>query len=190
MSEKKGFTDTKIYSVFPACGKTYCYEHQENYNLKILDSDSSEFSWIRVLDETHEFRNRGKKNYKEQYIKVRNPDFPNNYIKHIKEHIGKYDCILVSSHASVREALDKEGIDFIVVYPEQSCKAEWLGRCYMREKNGESGCGAETMYENWEKWFFECAETGLDHGEIILSSGEYLSDYFEDFWYGKNMRTT
>ena len=36
--------NTKIYSVFPACGKTYLFENQDKYGLKILDSDSSEFS--------------------------------------------------------------------------------------------------------------------------------------------------
>ena len=110
--------------------------------------------------------------------KVRHPDFPNNYIKHIKENIGKYDCIFVSSHASVREALDKEGIDFTIVYPESSCKAEWVGRCFIREKNGESGCGAEIMYNNWEQWILECVETGIDHKEIVLKSKDHLSDYF------------
>ena len=29
--------NTKIYSIFPACGKTWLYEHQEDYDLKILD---------------------------------------------------------------------------------------------------------------------------------------------------------
>ena len=96
----------------------------------------------------------------------------------IKENIDKYDCIFVSSHASVREALDKEGIDFIIVYPEQSCKSEWVGRCFIREKNGESGCGAEKMYNNWDQWIAECFETGIDHREIVLQSKEHLSDHF------------
>lgn len=153
---------TKIYSVFPACGKTWLCEHQEDYNLKILDSDSSQFSWVYVNG-----------------TKERNPDFPTNYIKHIKENIGKYDCIFVSSHASVREALDEEGIDFIIVYPEMSCEAEWIGRCFIRDKNGESGCGAEAMYHNWHNWILECFETGIDHEEIVLKYGEYLSNYFK-----------
>lgn len=153
---------TKIYSVFPACGKTWLYEHQEDYNLKILDSDSSQFNWIHVNG-----------------LKERNPDFPANYIKHIKENIGKYDCIFVSSHASVREALDEEGIDFTIVYPEYSCKAEWVGRCFIREKNGESGCGAEAMYNNWEQWALECVQTGIEHNEIVLQPREHLSDYFK-----------
>ena len=154
--------NTKIYSIFPACGKTWLYEHQEDYNLKILDSDSSEFSWIRVNG-----------------VKERNPDFPNNYIKHIKENIGKYDCIFVSSHASVREALDKEGIDFTIVYPEQICKAEWVGRCFIREKKGESGCCADVMYSNFDQWVGECFETGIYHKEIVLQPTTYLSEYFE-----------
>jgi hypothetical protein len=163
--------DTKIYSIFPACGKTWLYEHQEDYDLKILDSDSSQFSWIYTsIDENGDII-RGIK-------KVRNPDFPNNYIEHIKENIGKYDCIFVSSHSSVREALDKEGIDFTIVYPEQSCKAEWVGRCFIREKNGESGCGAEAMYNNFDQWVVDCFKTGIDHKEIVLRPREYLSDYF------------
>lgn len=162
---------TRIYSVFPACGKTWLYEHQEDYDLKILDSDSSQFSWVEYP--------LINKDYKQgnETIKLRNPDFPRNYIEHIKENIGKYDCIFVSSHASVREALDKEGIDFTIVYPESSCKVEWVGRCFIREKNGESGCGAEVMYNNWEQWITECVETGITHEEIVLCPREHLSDH-------------
>ena len=163
--------DTKIYSVFPACGKTWLYEHQEDYDLKILDSDSSQFSWIE-----YPLINKDYKQGKES-VKLRNPDFPNNYIKHIKENIGKYDCIFVSSHASVRAALDKEGIDFIIVYPEVSCKTEWVGRCFIREQNGESGCGAKAMYDNWDDWVSECFNAGIDHDEIVLSPREHLSDH-------------
>ncbi len=159
---------TKVYSIFPACGKTWLYKHQEDYGLKILDSDSSKFSWLYNKDK-----------YGFPMEKVRNPEFPANYIAHIKENIGKCDYIFVSSHASVREALDKEGIDFTIVYPESSCKAEWIGRCFIRDKNGESGCGAEAMYNNWEQWISECFETGINHKEIVLQPTEYLSKYFE-----------
>lgn len=163
---------TKIYSVFPACGKTWLYKHQEDYGLKILDSDSSQFNWLYTdKDEWGEPL--------DGYRRVRNPDFPANYIKHIKENINKADVIFVSSHASVREALDKEGIDFTIVYPEQSCKAEWVGRCFIRDKNGESGCGAEAMYNNFDEWFMECFETGINHKEIVLQPTTHLSEYFE-----------
>jgi len=113
--------------------------------------------------------------------KERNPSFPQNYIDHIKCKIesGKYDCIFVSSHASVREALEEAGVDFTIVYPEHSCKAEWVGRCFIRDKRGESGCGAEAMYNNFDEWVMECFKTGIDHDEIVLWPTEYLSEYFK-----------
>ena len=168
---------TRIYSIFPACGKTWLYEHQEDYGLKILDSDSSYFAWIWECPEDDE---RGMHSPNARKTKERNPSFPQNYIDHIKCKIesGKYDYIFVSSHASVREALDKEGIDFTIVYPEQSCKAEWVGRCFVREQRGESGCGAKVMYDNFDNWISECYETGINHREMVLQSGDYLSHYF------------
>lgn len=163
--------NTKIYSIFPACGKTWLYDHQEDYNLKILDSDSSNFSWTYTNTDENGNTIRGIR-------KIRNPDFPNNYIKHIKDNIGKYDYIFVSSHASVRAALDAESIDFTIVYPEQSCKAEWVGRCFIREQNGESGCGAKVMLDNFDDWVLDCFEAGISHREMVIQSGCYLSDYF------------
>ena len=160
--------NTKIYSIFPACGKTWLYEHQDDYDLKILDSDSSQFSWAYTK---YSGLIKG-------YRKVRNPDFPANYINHIKANIGKYDCIFVSSHASVREALNKEGIDFTIVYPSHQCKAEWVGRCLIREKKGESGCSAEVMYNNWDQWVIDCCLEASTHKFIVLQPGEYLSNYF------------
>lgn len=161
---------TKIFSVFPACGKTWLCEHQEQYGLKILDSDSSKFSWLYV--DTDEFGEP-----LEGYRRVRNPDFPANYIKHIKENMGEYDYIFVSSHASVREALEAEGIDFTIVYPSMSCFAEWIGRCFIRDKRGESGCNPDVLYDNWSQWLRECEVTGCSHEEIVLWSGQHLSDY-------------
>ena len=110
--------NTKIIAAFPACGKTYCFSN--NKNLSILDSDSSQFSWVNVIDKEYEAKNRGKNDYKERYIKVRNPDFPKNYIEHIKENIGKVDYIFVSTHEEVRKALNESDIEFTIVCPERS----------------------------------------------------------------------
>jgi hypothetical protein len=184
----------KIYSIFPACGKTWLYEHQEDYGLKILDSDSSQFSWEcrkRTEEELRELRIKwdsvphllsGQQyinSIKDEIIKARNPNFPANYIQHIKENISKYDYIFVSSHKAVREALDSEGIDYTIVHPGVDCKAEWIGRCYLREKNGESGCTADVLYNNWEQWLIECYETGVTHREVVLQPGEHVSDIFK-----------
>ena len=55
--------NTKVIAAFPACGKSYCFDRNEDYI--ILDSDSSKFSWA----------------YPDGLAaKYRNPDFPKNYI--------------------------------------------------------------------------------------------------------------
>lgn len=171
--------NTKIYSVFPACGKTWLCKHQDIYGMKILDSDSSHFSWVitEVEDPEQVIIDNGEMRPVIHRTKTRNPDFPANYIQYIKENIGKYNYIFVSSHASVREALDEEGIDFTIVYPSSDCLAEWIGRCFIRDKKGEEGCGPEALYNNWLQWWEECVETGCTHKEIVLYHGEHLSDY-------------
>lgn len=83
-----------VISGFPGIGKSYMYNNMKD--LKILDSDSSKFSWVK--DE------EGKN------TKERNPDFPNNYIKHIKDNMDSSDIILVSSHKVVRDALKDNDI--------------------------------------------------------------------------------
>lgn len=136
----------KIISAFPACGKSTYYKKwsqysQENvwrsrnngeqvYNNigepcgdKILDSDSSLFSWI--------YDENGNK------TDQRNPDFPNNYIQHIKKHLDTEDVIFVSSHKVVRDALKNAGIPYYLVYPQKDMKDEWIWR-FRNRGNDES----------------------------------------------------
>lgn len=163
--------NTKIYCVFPACGKTWLCEQQKHFGVSIMDSDSSQFSWIYLNRDEQAQTNTAVR-------RIRNPEFPENYIAHIKSSIGKCDYIFVSTHLAVRKALESDGIDFTIVYPDHSCKAEWVGRCYIREQNGEKGCSAAAMLDNWDLWISECIGAGIDHEEIVLNSNEYLSDYF------------
>lgn len=145
--------NTKIISAFPACGKTYVFE---NFDDKvILDSDSSKFSWVIVNNQ-----------------KVRNPDFPENYINHIKENIGKVDYIFVSTHENVRRALEDAGIDFYLVYPDRSLKEEWIGRCFLRG-SGEKFC--QLIADNWDDWIDGLEKDSKKHKSIKLINNEYLS---------------
>lgn len=145
--------NTKIISAFPACGKTYVFE---NFNDKvILDSDSSKFSCVMVANQ-----------------KVRNPDFPQNYIRYIKENIGKADYILVSTHENVRRALEEAGIDFYLIYPDRSLKEEWIGRCFLRG-SGEKFC--QLIADNWDNWIDGLEEDSKKHKFMKLLNNEYLS---------------
>lgn len=100
---------TVIISAFPGCGKSTAFSKLKK-KYKILDSDSSTFD---------------KK------------DFPNNYINHIKENIGKIQIIFISSHESVRNELKKEGIYYTIYYPSKRRKEEFLD-LYKQRGNDET----------------------------------------------------
>lgn len=129
--------NTFVISAFPACGKSYCFEnHQDKFS--ILDSDSSEFSWTK--DEN------GKNTTN------RNPNFPQNYIEHIKSNIGKVDVIFVSSHEIVRQALYENDINTIVVYPSKDMKEEFIRRCKSR---GNNESFINFISSNWNRFINE-----------------------------------
>lgn len=141
--------DTKVISGFPGVGKTKFIGMSQLY---VLDSDSSNFSWA----------SKG----------VRNPDFPKNYIDHIKAHIGLVDIILVSSHDIVREALESNGIKYYLVYPDKSLKKEYIQR-YIERGNDENFINFITT--NWDG-FIDKIESDTYPTKIKLSSGKFLSD--------------
>lgn len=114
-------------------------------NIDCLDSDSSKFD----------------KEY-----------FPSNYIKHIKDNIGKVNTILVSSHEEVRTELVKEKINFILVYPNIKLKEEYLKR--YKERKSPKGL-IKIIETNWEDWIIQL-QNQKNCIHIILESGQYLSD--------------
>jgi hypothetical protein len=124
---------TRIISAFPGTGKT---TYHKKYPDTTLDSDSSNFSWVTV---------DGKK--------IRNPDFPANYIEHIKENIGKYEFIFVSSHKEVRDALKENCLFFYLMYPYEDKKEIYLQRYKDR---GNQEAFIELLDKNWDAWIREC----------------------------------
>ena len=127
---------TRIISAFPGTGKSYFYNENKSTT---IDSDSSEFSWV--------------KDDQGNNTKERNPNFPQNYIEHIKENIGKYDFIFVSSHKEVREALKYNCIFFYLIYPDVNRKEEFVQRYIDR---GSPNGFIKLIESNWDEWIKEC----------------------------------
>lgn len=155
--------NTKIIAAYPACGKTYFKENSTDFfndeEMVILDSDSSLFSWI--------YKN-GEKTDK------RNPDFPQNYINHIKDNIGKADIIFLSSHEIVRKALGKNNIKFTLVVPKKNCLNEWMIR-YINRGNDDDFINVQI--DNWDKWLNEIDEEKGTYSKLIkLEQRQYISD--------------
>ena len=150
-----------IVSAFPGCGKSQCVkDHPE---LRIKDSDSSNFSWIKDenINNTRE----------------RNPEFPKNYIEYLKSIKDDYDIIFVSSHKEVREALTNELIPYFLVCPRLECKQEYLKR-YKNRGNDESFISL--LDNKWEEWINEIIQI-YKHKPLYLKENEYINDYLEYF---------
>ncbi len=127
---------TRIISAFPGTGKSHYHENSDN---NTLDSDSSNFSWMKDKDGNN--------------TKDRNPDFPQNYIDHIKENIGKCEFIFVSSHKDVRDALKDNCIFFYLVYPDRHRKDEFVQR--YNDRGSPEGFIA-LVESNWDSWIKDC----------------------------------
>lgn len=140
---------TRIISAFPGTGKSY---YHNKYPKTTLDSDSSNFSWI----------------YPKEGKKVRHPDFPNNYIKHIKDNIGKYNYIFVSSHKEVRDALLNECIFFYLIYPRFSDRDFYMKRY---EDRGSPEGFINLINNNWHDWIKECKSVIFGCENICMITG-------------------
>ena len=127
--------------------------------LKFIDSDSSNFSWIK--DENGE------------NTKERNPNFPQNYINHIKSNIGKVDVIFVSSHGVVRDALYEAGLNYFLFYPNIKMKEIYIDRFKQR---GNEQSFIDFISKNWDNFINGC-KNQFGCIQIEMKDG-FLSNYF------------
>ena len=143
--------ETKVVAGFPGTGKSYMFRNNTK-NLVLLDSDSSKFSWL----------SKG----------VRNSIFPQNYMEHIKENLGKADIIFVSTHDIVIKGLQENGIPFILVYPNIELKETYL---HNYEQRGNDSKFIEFIGNNWENFITNMMQTECQQ-RIELKEGQYIKD--------------
>lgn len=148
-------TRAMIICGFPGVGKSCVASNREN----IVDLESSAFSWI--YDPVNH-PNGGR---------VRNPNFPLNYINAIRSAQENFEYILVASHKAVRDALEAEGIPYIIVAPRKELKNEYLKRYLQRGSEIEF---IELLNEKWDEFLSDIATA--DVPVIWLDKGEYMSD--------------
>jgi hypothetical protein len=101
---------------------------------------------------------------------VRNPEWPLNYISHLRSTGG---IVLVSTHAEVREALFLHQIGYVLCYPHRRCKEEYIDR-YRRRGSAEGFCAL--VEKMWDEWL-----SGLENDmrairHVVLGQGQYLGD--------------
>ena len=153
--------NTIIISAFPACGKTWCVENLKD-KFDMSDSDSSNFSWVYNKSEDG------------TTAKERNPEFPKNYIDHIKSLIDKKDFIFVSSHDVVRKALESERLPYFLVYPDNtgSNKCLWDERMTGR---GSPNSMISFVMGNWDNFIEDMKIESFPFHYVLGKDGNSLS---------------
>jgi hypothetical protein len=146
--------ETIIVSGFPGVGKTTLFENPGS--LKLADSDSSEFSWEG-----------------DPANKVRNSNWPRNYMDHIQELKAKceLDIIFVSTHQEVRDALVASGIEFTLVYPEPEIEQEYIKRYIDRGNKADFVLLLQKNYKSW----IEGLQKQPNCNHVTLGPGQFLS---------------
>lgn len=134
----------RIICGFPGVGKSTLVRKLREKDFPILDSDSSTFD---------------------------KSQFPQNYIEAIKNAINNGYWVLVSTHAEVRQALVKEGLEYVLVRPKDiRYKDEYMRR--YRER-GSPEAFLKLMDAKWEE-FFKDVESDKFGMIYTLDEKQYL----------------
>lgn len=152
-----------IVSAFPGIGKTYLYNHA---------TDLYQIHCRRVTD-LYSNQTAIKDSDSSQFDKK---DFPNNYIKSIKQNMDYYDLLLVSSHIQVRQQLKTHQIPYYLVYPQKDLKQAYLERYKQR---GSPLSFVQLLEDNWDDWITSCEQDNYAHHVVLHKATEHLSDLFD-----------
>jgi hypothetical protein len=162
---------TIIAAGFPGVGKSeYKKREDAKGDKRVFDADSSAWSW-KIDDKTGQVERdpaTGKK--------IRHPDFPHNYVKHLSRLVeGDADVVLTSTHKEVLDALVKEGLDVTLVYPEDGLISEYDDR-YKGRNTPEAL--RKLINENWSAFLSDLkGRTDCDH--VVLKSGQFLGEVID-----------
>lgn len=141
---------------FTAIGKTKISEINSNYEkdfYSILDANIDPY----------------KKMYNRNCMDV---NYPENYIKFIKRKLYEYDFILTPSDEYIRDALYKEGLDYMIVYPNNSLREEYVSRLYLGLNNFAK---IARLTDNWYDDIKSIKKDKFAIKKIELGYGEYIN---------------
>lgn len=131
----------RVFAGFPGVGKSYVTNLWPD---ECSDSDSSAFSWAP-----------GKQGQE------RHPEWPQNYIDHIKQMLEANEIVFVSTHAEVLEALAEAGIAWQLLVPSHNCKEEYLERYAER---GSPQSFIDLLSTKWGAFIEQCQTITEKHG--------------------------
>lgn len=151
---------SKIICAFAGLGKTYLSQKYSN----VIDFDLQKFKYICNENITNFEKYKGLNN------KIINKEWPQNYMKKLKEIMSKDKIILVPADEEVRQLLVLENISFVFVLPSLDSKDNLVER-YIERGNSEDFIQRAIL--NLIDWH----HLKYKYKTIILKKNEYLEDY-------------
>lgn len=153
-----------IISAWICAGKTYLTKKYDN----VTELPSGDYKYI-LTDEQKAVANKESLKSTPRAI---NPAWPHNYYNAILEEAnsGHHEIILIAPCMPFGE-MRNYGIDFILAYPDPSCREEYKKRARARGANEEFVKRVDTKIETDYSEFLE-----QPNEKIIIQPGEYLED--------------
>lgn len=167
-------SSTGFISAFPGTGKSSVHGNTRTNGLYAVRADGTSL-----------FRHMPKENqtfvYDSDSSTFDKSEFPQNYISHMNDVINRHKknghpfLFLCSSHDTVRNAMQKEGIPYTLIYPRRDLKAEYIERY----KNVEGPQAfIDLMDANWDKFIDSCENDPND--KVVLGPGAFLAKRMEE----------
>ncbi len=151
---------SKIICAFAGLGKTYLSQKYSN----VIDFDLQKFKYIYNENITNFEEYKGLSN------KIINKEWPQNYVKKLKEIMNKDKIILVPADEEVRQLLLLENISFVFVLPSFDSKDNLVERYKERGNSEKFIQRAIQNLIDWHHLYYK-------YETIILKKNEYLEDY-------------
>lgn len=135
--------NTKIFCVFAGLGKTFLSQKYPN----VIDHDITKFKYKY---------NSHNKNINYEALKatnnrVKNPDFPTNWLMELKWLMNTDNILLVPADLEIRNILVKNKMDFIFIIPDLNSKEILIERYKKRGNNEKFIERAVNQLQEWHK---------------------------------------
>ncbi len=145
---------------FKAIGKSTLAKKYSN----VIDLDTSNFEYI-IDEKLKEIPIEQRKGLKSR---VKNPEYPLNYYNELISNLKMNDVVLFGCKPEVVDLLEKNGVDYYIVYPEEKMLEEIIDRCKARGNN-------ETFVSRVKEVYYSDLPKNSEK-VIWLQKGQYLED--------------